>query len=399
MRILLVHNEYAALSGEEVMLRRIALLLSRHGHEVQWLRRSSTEIGNSLVRKAGAFLSGIYSPAARNEMKRILDRSQPDLVQVQNLYPLISASILGEIRRRGIPLVMRCANYRLLCPNGLLMTRGRVCHRCAEGGEWWCVAKNCLGQPAKSLGYALRNYAARRRGWFRDNVSLYIAQTRFQKELLSKYGYEPAKIMVVANMVEPAPAAEGIGEYVGFAGRVSPEKGIDTLLAAARQLRSIPFRIAGSLHAMPGVLSDLPPNVEFCGHLGHAELGRFYDNARFIVLPSTCYEGLPSTVLSAMVRGRAVVASNLGGIPEVVRHGQTGLLFGPGDSVDLTRTIDALWNDQALCRQLGNAARETALTEYSPGRYYDELMGAYGMACGIGRETAEEPATSGFVPM
>ena len=138
MRFLFVHNDYARRSGEEFAVESLADLLESHGHRVDWFRRCSDEIVGSMYGSAKAFLCGIHNPSAIRALETILDETSPDIVQFQNLYPLLSPSVVQSASRRGIPTVMRCPNYRLFCPTGLLLSRGRCTQqggaRCDEGG-------------------------------------------------------------------------------------------------------------------------------------------------------------------------------------------------------------------------------------------------------------------------
>ena len=143
MRILLIHNNYGKTSGEEIMFNRIAELLRFYGHTVECFCRSSAEI-SSVFNKVSAFFSGIYSFQSRTAFRRVLEKRRPDVAYVQNVFPLISPSVLGECRRAGIPVVMTVHNYRLVCPNGLHMVHGQVCEKCCGGKEYWCLLKNWL---------------------------------------------------------------------------------------------------------------------------------------------------------------------------------------------------------------------------------------------------------------
>jgi hypothetical protein len=135
MRILYIHNDYGEWSGEEAAARGLARLLADHGHEVFWFRRSSAEIVGSVSGSVKAFFTGIHNPFAARALARYLDENPADLVQVQNLYPLLSPSIFRPIKEQGIPIVMRCPNYRLFCPNGLHMVHGKVCEKCLSPGR------------------------------------------------------------------------------------------------------------------------------------------------------------------------------------------------------------------------------------------------------------------------
>ncbi|MCB2067831.1 MAG: glycosyltransferase family 4 protein, partial [Erythrobacter sp.] len=317
MKLLFVHNRYGKPSGEEFMLDRIVALLRARGHQVDtWFADSAGIAG--IGGKLGAAMSGLHSPASRREIARRLASDPPDLVQVQNLYPLISPSVLPVIRESGVPVVMRLSNYRLACPNGLFLSHGEVCQRCSGGHEWNCVKRNCEGDLFKSAAYAARNAWARRRGYYRDNVTRYYAQTAFQRQVLVDEGYPAERIDVIPNMIDVDAAAPAWtpGSYVGFVGRLSAEKGVDTLLAAAALLPQVPFRLAGSLGDYAG-RGNIPANVELLGNLDAGALADFYRDAAMVVTPSVWFEGFPGVVIEAMAHSRPVVISDIGGLPEL----------------------------------------------------------------------------------
>ncbi len=369
------------------MVSRIIELLREYGHDVCSYFRSSSEINGSLTGQIRAFFSGLYSFSSRKQIRQIINDFKPDVIQVQNLYPLISPSVLVEAGRHNIPVVMRCANYRLICPNGLFFRDGKICEKCAEGREWWCFLRNCEQNWFKSLGYALRNYIARTRRYFFDNVTIYYAQTEFQHKRLIQEGFPADRVCVIPNMVAPNgfEVNSKQGQYVAFAGRISPEKGIDTLIEAARACPDIQFKAAGSYERMPNLANKVPENCDLCGHLNTEQLGEFYSDSRITVLCSIWYEGFPSVLLEAMLRGKPVVCSRIGGLPEIVDDGVTGLLFEPGNVDDLTQKIRYLWDRPDLCRQMGRACREKVLREYSPHAYYRRLMFTYKSAIEINK--------------
>ena len=379
MKICLVHNAYARPSGEETMLHNIASLLRDHRHSVLEYLRFSANIAGTPFGRTRAFFSGIYSASAASEFASVLRDFRPDIVQVQNVYPLISPVVLELARQHNVPVVLRCSNYRLICPSGLLLSHGGVCEKCVPNREYWCILRNCERNVFKSVGYALRNYAARLRNAFANNVSLYIAQTAFQQHKLVSAGFDPDKFVVIPNMtsVHPDPTPWSLGSYVAFSGRLAEEKGIRTLTSAARMCSDIPFQAAGAIASPADLASLCSPNFYTQGHLGSPQLDDFYKAMRVLVLPSIWYEGFPSVILEAMLHAKPVICSNVGGIPEIVQDGVTGLLFEPANPLDLSRKIRLLWDRPDLCRQMGQAALQKVLREYSPSRYYDRLMAAY----------------------
>ncbi len=394
MKVIQLHQHYRARGGEDVMVDATAAVLREHGIEVRLVTRDSRDLG-SFAARARAFASGIYSFAAGREMAALLARERPDLVHAHNLHPLFSPSVIGAARRAGVPVVMTCHNFRLVCPTGMHIRRGRVCERCLGGREHWCALTNCQGNLFESVGYAIRNAVHRRLRLFTDQVTLFLAVSRFMRDRLAAAGIPAARLAVVPNMVRlPAAPVEPArpGAYVAFAGRFGPEKGIDTLLAAAR-LAGLPLRLAGDPAGPAGIARRAPEGTIFLGPLALAEMSRFYREARFVVVPSRCLEGFGLVAAEAMSHGLPVVASRIGGLAEVVEDGTTGLLVEPGNAEELAAAMRRLWDDPDLCRRLGAAGRAKAAREYSPERFFDRLTGAYQAALALTAGSAlEAPA-------
>jgi glycosyltransferase involved in cell wall biosynthesis len=171
-----------------------------------------------------------------------------------------------------------------------------------------------------------------------------------------------------------------LGEWVSFVGRISPEKGIEEFLAAARRLPEVPFAIAGDGSAMAQYQSQSSANVTWHGFLRGGELDSFYRNSRLLVFPSRWYEGFPNVATRAMALGKPVLASRIGVFPEIVDDGDTGALFAVGDGGSLAEAVQGLYSDPALCRQCGEAGKRKALADYTREAIYERLMAAYSVA-------------------
>ena len=381
MHVLFAHNSYGRPSGEEHACGELAGLVESHGHRVSWLVRSSAEI-KSLRHEVDAFFSGIYSFRSKREMASALATGKPDLVQVQNLYPFLSPSILVACREAGVPVVMRCPNYRLFCPNSLLLSHNEICERCLGGREYWCVIRNCERNYCKSFGYAVRNAVARISRRILDNVEVFITLSEFQRKRFIDAGLAPDRVEILPNAVPTVNGApsEGPGELITFVGRASPEKGIEDFVAAARALPTLPFAVAGATERMPELVGRSPANLRWLGFLNEQALNAVYRQSRIIVMPSRCFEGFPNVITRAMVMAKPVVASRLGPVPEIVEEGNTGLLFQAGCVEDLAQKITALYSDPARCRQMGEAGEARALARYSPDIIYERLMEIYSKA-------------------
>ncbi len=381
MRILFIHNEYAKLSGEEQSVINLTRLLKEHGHTVELLTRSSAEISDSLSGKVKSFFTGIHNPCAVKAVRQKITEFKPDIVQIQNLYPLLSPSIIPAIKKSGIPVVMRCPNYRLFCPNGLCYdASGQICELCFGGHEWNCFKKNCLESRVKSLGYTVRNIAARVTGRILNHVDTFIVQTEFQRRKFIDLGIPEEKLAIlpgIAPKMEPPPQNWSVGNAVTYIGRVSAEKGIFDFLKAAEKLPEIPFSVAGSYDEFPDLPQKSSKNIKWLGFLRGEALHQAYLDARIIVVPSRCYEGFPNVIVTAMMQERPVIATDLGAASTIITHNSDGRLF-PFDNLEaLTSSISELYNDEAACRRLALQGHESAAARFSAESVYETLVGIY----------------------
>lgn len=381
MKILIIHNKYGKFSGEEAVVETQIDLFKAQGHQVSTYLRSSEEFENLPLGKAKAFFSGIQNPIAIREVRALIQKDRPDVVHIHNLYPLISPAILPEIKKMGVPIVMTVHNYRLLCPNGLFFTQGKVCEACTgKGKEINCLTKNCEGSGFKSLGYALRNYWARTQRYYLDQVDAFLCLTNFQKEKLVKNGFSSKKCFVVPNcytkdVVDFNPSSYD-RTYVAYAGRFSKEKGIGLLLEVAKKLPEISFKLAGNHEN--GYLDSfqIPENVQLCGMLDQKGLKQFYEKAKFFVLTSIWYEGFPMVLPEAMAYKLPIIAPDFAGFPEIV-NSQNGFLYKFGNVNHLAEIIEMLWVDQVKREKLGENGFEELQKKYTPTVYYSSINGIY----------------------
>lgn len=386
MKILFVHNNYASNnSGEEHASQALADLLTQNGHEVQWYRRSSDVIGDAFGSKLAAFFLGIYNPKAVKELKQLIQTFQPNVIQVQNLYPFISPAILRMIRKLGIPVVMRCPNYRLFCPTGLhLDQKGNICERCLSGTrELNCVLKNCESNHFKSIGYALRNVVARTYWGIYKYVDAYIVQTEFQKQKFIANGLPANKLYVVPGLTPKlaAVAPHQNPNIVAYIGRVSREKGIVEFVEAAKQLPHIPFYVIGSYpEEFEALKQKSSANVTWKGFVSGKALEAMYQASKIIVVPGKWFEGFPNVMTRAMKHGKPVIASRLGAMSSIIDHEVNGLLVPPGDVTALAAAINTLYKDDSLCKTFGDKAKQKAEHLYTTEKVYNGLLEAYNYA-------------------
>lgn len=382
MKILMVHNKYGKHSGEEAVVEAQIKLLTEKGHEIITYFRSSEELETMTNAKIKAFFLGVRNNKSIRDIKEIVEKIRPDIVHVHNLYPIISPAILPVISSFGIPIAMTIHNYRLLCPNGLFFTKGSICEKCTGSAkELNAIVNNCEGSIFKSTGYALRNFWARFTKQYQNHVNTFLCLNEFQKNKLIKNGFDKDKCVVIPNFYSKKIVDKEYDfskkTYAAFAGRISPEKGLPILLAAAKKIPEVNFQIAGFMR--PGYKEelDIPKNVVLRGMLNSNEMKEFYENAKFLVHTSICYEGFAMVFPEAMAHKLPIIAPDLASYPEIIENEVNGLLFKPKDSKDLAHKISLIWNENEKLKQLGENGFKIVSHKYSNKAYYDLLLKAY----------------------
>ncbi|PWF40439.1 glycosyltransferase family 4 protein [Massilia glaciei] len=379
MRILIVHNAYQHKGGEDSVVEAEIALLRARGHALALFTRHNDAIGS--MSKARLAAQTIWSGRSADDFARCLRSFRPDVVHVHNVFPLISPSIYWVARRHKLALVQTLHNFRLLCPQAMLLREGRVCEDCVGAAPWRAVVHACYRDSrAQSAVVALMLGAHRLAGTWRNKVTRYIALNDFGRDKFIEGGFPAARIVVKPHFVDlpapPAPAPERAGFL--FAGRLSPEKGLAVLAAAAAASGAV-VRVAGAGPA--AALVDAQANLLPMGHLEPDALRHHMRGALALLVPSICNETFGLVIIEAFACGLPVIASRIGGFPDLVREGETGLLFAPGDSAGLARAMDWAARHPAAMARMGERARLCYEARYGPEQNYAALMAIY--ACAI----------------
>jgi len=385
VKILKVHNTYQQAGGEDTTFRNERTLLQDAGHQVIEYTRSNDEVV-SLGRLALAKQT-IWAGDTRREVRKLLLRERPDVVHAHNTFVMISPSICWACHDVGVPVVLTLENYRLLCPGALLLRDGKVCRECMDHGPWRSVRYGCYRQSKKATAVVAAMISAHRLvGTWSHMVDVYVTPTEFAGRVFVEGGLPREKLAVKPSFVYPDPG-EGSGErtYALFVGRLSPEKGVRTLLAAWATLGiRIPLRILGDgplgVDLRDYVRERGLSNVTFLGALKREEVMTAMKGARCLIFPSECYEGLPNSILEAFACGTPVIASAMGAAREVVTEGVAGVRFTPCDPQDLARKTGSVWAHPTRLAEMGRRARREYEIKYSPQRNYEILIQIYDRA-------------------
>jgi glycosyltransferase involved in cell wall biosynthesis len=376
VRILIAHSFYRVPGGEDRYVNEQVGLL-RPYHQVAVLGpRNQTLAPNFRTAQTMAL-----SPGNVSAVERFITKFQPDVVHLHNPYPSLGPAVHLAAERRRVPLVMTIHNLRLRCPNGLMFTEGQACRRCEAGNYGNAVLHHCFASAEQSVAYATVLWMHRFILRLEDKVRVFVAPSDFMRKRLMEWGISADRVETIRNFVtgrsEASDPPGGFGLYVG---RLSSEKGLDTLLEALALAGDPPFRIIGDgplTNALPVVADRLGlRHTRFVGRIPPEDVGQALRDARYFVMPSVSGENAPLAVLEAMVAGRPVLVSHVGGLPELVEQG-AGLSVEPGDAAGMAAKIRELIENDPLCRTLGLRAAATAKQKFSPSGHKARLEALY----------------------
>lgn len=375
-RVLLIHNVYQHRGGEDTVVEAEAALLMQHGVDVAVYQRHNDEL--HALPKWQAAAQALWSRRTVAEVSDQIAHFRPDVVHVHNTFPLVSPSVYWAAARAGVATVATLHNFRLLCPQAMLLRDGQVCRQCVGQVPWPAIQHRCYrGSVAQSAVAAAVLQGHRWLGTWASKVGRYIALTDYARELFIAGGLPPAKVVVKPNFIDlPDTAVDTRRHGLLFVGRLSAEKGVQVLAEAARRSPlAEPLSVLGDGPAR-AALENLP-GVNLLGHATLDGVVAQMRAARALVLPSIWIENFPRTLVEAMACGLPVIASRLGAMATLVEDGRTGLLFSPGDAIDLRAKLDwAMANPEALAA-MGRAARADYELRFQGGTNVQQLMDVY----------------------
>jgi glycosyltransferase involved in cell wall biosynthesis len=375
MRILILHSRYAtgSLSGENRVVDDEAALLSSSGHETTvWAPSYGTAGG-----RARGAMNAVWSQRAVRRVEELIETVRPDVVHVHNLFPTLSPAVLRASARR-CAVVMTLHNFRLACLAGTLLRENRLCEDCVGHLPLKGVVHRCYRQSGLASAVLAASISVHRVAGSFSHVSLFVSVSEFVRDTLRRAGVVGERIRVKPNFAWPTDPRVGPGEYFLTLGRLSREKGLDVVVGnlppAARLV------VVGAGPERERLLSLATQAVDFRDAVPGSQVPELLRGARALLVPSRCYEGQPRVVLEAFAAGVPVVASRLGGLPELVQDGANGLLVEPGDDRGWRHAVERLTQD-AVSTGLGAGAYGTWEQLFTPARalrncesVYDEAL-------------------------
>lgn len=381
MKILSVHNSYQLPGGEDQVFAQEAELLRAHGHQVFLYRASNEQVNgvNPLVLLGET----IWNRQTHQELRTLMQRERPNIVHVHNTFPVISPAAYYAANEEQIPVVQTLHNYRTLCPSAILFRDGQVCEQCVPKQIPWpgivhaCYRGSRLATAAAAAMLATHNY---KQTWSKS-IAAYIALTDFARNKFIEGGLPADKIIVKPNFLQTDPGpGRGKGNYALFVGRLTPEKGISTLLEAWRQIgNELPLQIAGDGPMAAEVEKAVGEmeGVTLLKWLPHQEILQRMKDAAVLILPSTWYEGFPMILAEAFAVGLPVIASNLGSMSSIVDHQRTGLHFEAGNAARLADAVRWYRAHPVEAGFMRGQARREYQAKYTADANYAQMIRIY----------------------
>lgn len=404
MKILIVQTYHYYRGGDSTYGFSLANLLRKNGHQVNFFGMKhplnlpcedekyfvdyidfrEANANKNIFNGIKVISRSIYSTHVREKFKEIIKDKKPDIIHIQNLHGHITPSILFETKKQNIPVVMTLHDYKFICPNTHLLSHGEICESC-EGRKFYkCFLKRCKKDSYSASLVASVEACIHKMLKVEKLIDKFISPSRFLKSKFVQYGWDVDKIEVINNFLtsDKFEDCSNKGEnYVLYFGQLEPWKGVKTLIEAAKELTDIKFVILGTGSAEENLQNFKTEfnltNVFFKGFKTGAELRTIIKNSLFVIVPSELYENYPYSIMESMAFGKPVIASNIGGIPELVFDGQTGLLFEKGNVVSLINKIKYLLANRDLIIKYGKNSFEYAKENFNEDTYYSKLLKLY----------------------
>lgn len=327
-----------------------------------------------------------YNQNAKNDLKKFINQVKPDLIHIHNRN-VLSPSIFDVCAE--IPTVTTIHDASFICPNGKLMFKNnQYCKNlyCQKKNLIPCIMNKCVNNSIEaSIRRALLTYI-----YFlkTKNINKFITPSNALKQIIlkAKVGINNKNIVTVNNFLTEN-ELKTVPNYYNknyflYIGRLSNEKGVHYLLQAMRDLpKTIKLKIVGSGPEENNLKKyskeNNLDNIEFLGFKNREEITDIYQNCISTILPCNWFEIFGMTNIESFINGKPVIASNIGGIPEIVEDNINGLLFEPGNIEELKNCILKYWNNPELSVQHGKNGYQKAITQYTEDKYYNELIKIY----------------------
>ncbi len=398
MKILMVNKFHYLKGGSEKYYFELAKILREKGHEIAFFSMQnekniktdckeyfvdSIDLNSNNKTKA---LEVIYSKQNKKKMQEALDEFKPDIVHINNFQRQLSSSIIEAIKEKNIPIVFTAHDVQAICPAITMLDSDKnICEKCKKGKYINCIKKKCIKDSTlKSVLGAIEGYYYRYKKIYTKKIDYIITPSEFYKQKLVEDGIPKEKIEAIHNFVELEEydietQDEG---YALYFGRLSKEKGILNLIEAFSKTKMGILYIAGEGPEKENIEKfikekDLSERIKLLGFLKSNEMKKCISKSKFVVVPSIWYENCPYSVMETLAIGKPVLGADIGGIPELVKNNENGLIYKYDNIDELSEKMQQFFENTDLTNKMGQNAKENAKKLYSKEIYYDKIIKIY----------------------
>lgn len=401
MNVIMANKYYYERGGADRYALDLSYLLENHGHNVipfamqhpknlptPWERFFPSEVQTErpMLNLEGlkTFRRMIYSREAKIKMTELIAEARPDICHVHNIYTQLSPSVLDVLEEKQVPTVMTVHDYHLIAPNYMLWSRGKIEDWGDKGLITASLSRYHKNSMPASFAQSLMFKVHQRRRSYQKGIQYFVCATEFVRHKLVEAGFDQERVITLPYFIDLSDLKLKTGDegYVLYSGRLVEEKGVEVLIKAMEQLPGIQCKILGSGPDEQRLqeMARLVKNVEFLGWQEGGPAWELYRGARVVVVPSLWYEVFGLSALEAMAVGTPVIASDIGGLSEVVDDTKTGRLFPAGDVQTLRALIADMFDHPDAAKRMGEQARAKVEQQYSPDQHYQRIVEIYQQA-------------------
>jgi glycosyltransferase involved in cell wall biosynthesis len=399
--LLSINNYFYRRGGAEVVFLEQNRLLSgigwqvipfamkhSHNNKSQWSEYFVDEIefGNkySFSQKIRNAFKITYSYESKKKIGHLIEKTNPDIAHAHNIYHHISPSIFAELKLRGIPTVLTLHDLKIACPAYKMLTHDGICERCKSGNLYNVVKHKCIkNSTLLSSVILIESSVQKLLGSYSKNVDKFIVPSRFYMNKFIEWGWPKEKFIYIPNFVDHkllTPSESKPGKHFVYFGRLSTEKGIETLIRATAKA-NVSLKVVGTgplENELQNLISELGADIELLGYQTGDKLFRIIQSGRAVILPSEWYENAPISIMESYALERPVIGADIGGIPEMVRIGETGHLFQSGNINELSKLLIeySSFSDEIILK-MGKIGRTWVLEDFTVDKYLNRLDNLY----------------------
>jgi glycosyltransferase involved in cell wall biosynthesis len=403
MKILTINKFYFLFGGTERYLFNLTEVLESMGHLVipfsmHHERNQNTKYSKYFVSKVDLSIDRklilsneiksvgriLYSFEAKRKLQKLIEVERPDIAHVRNVYHQLSPSVLSVLKKMNIPSVLTVADYKLICPNYDMFYDCKPCEACKNGAFYHAIVKRCVRQslPASVLLATESTFHRFVLDSYVKNIDLFISPSKFMQKKLIESGFPKEKVFHLPHFCDSSKwiPSYDFDNYLVYFGRIDHRKGLLTLIKAVRNLPT-KLVIMGEgpekKNLEKYIAMEAISNVFLVGYKSGEELKIILRKAMFSVLPSEWYEPFGHTILESFASGKPVIASKIGGITELIKEGENGHLFEPGNVNQLRDRINDYLSNPIKVKKMGKIARSNVKKNYNPEDHYQKLLTIY----------------------